>query len=239
MATANKNDNYIESVEALVRTTENLLIDKGGIALFRGQTRNWSLLPKVTRKDPKKDTTDSERKAVQEYRRRLARERDIAAMQPWDLLVFAQHYGLATRLLDWTTNPLFALWFACFGGDDSHDSYVYLFFAKDSMLLDTSAHPDPFSLKETTVLRPNYNNSRIRAQSGWFTAHVYSSDGGQFLEVGKDKAIGANVLMKGVRKESKKKILEALDRLGVNQETVFPGPEGTANHVNWLHRDDF
>jgi|ERR1017187_282991 hypothetical protein len=36
----------------------------------------------------------------------------------------AQHYGMPTRLLDWSTNPLAALFFVC-DGKPSEDGYVY------------------------------------------------------------------------------------------------------------------
>ena len=233
-----KKSKYITSVEDLIATTESLVKGAGSNVLFRGQPNNEPLLPKVARKNPKKDTTKLEIKIVKEFRRRLARERDIAAMDEWDLLVYAQHHGLYTRLLDWTTNPLFGLWFACLDYQSNSEGFIFMLFAEDEMLVDTSAETDPFKIKRTYVVKPNINNSRIRAQSGWFTVHRYSQKDKKFVDLHKNKSIKGSVLMKGIPQANKLDILRTLDKLGVNQESGFPGPDGTARYVNWLHGDD-
>lgn len=230
-------NNYISTVEELISTTESLVNPPGNLILFRGQSSHQSLIPKVARGGETVDRTPIEQKMIDEFRRRLARERDIASFNDWDILVYAQHFGLATRLLDWTTNPLLALWFAC-ESRSSSEGCVYLLIVKPEGIVDTSTISDPLNIDGTFVLKPNHNNSRVIAQSGWFTAHGYSKQAGRYEEPNNIGGKNNTILMKGIKPENKGFLLRSLDKLGVNQESVFPGPEGTAKYVNWLNEGD-
>jgi hypothetical protein len=85
--------------------------------------------------------------------------------------------------------------------------------AKDEALLDTSIEKDPLKVKRTYVLKPNINNSRIKAQSGWFTVHKYSKEAKQFVDLARNTSVKGEILMIEILRRYKQ-ILRTLDKFG-------------------------
>jgi hypothetical protein len=209
---------------------------KNDVILFRGQSSSKPLLPKIARKDPKTDTTELEKTMLAELRRRGEMYLTSHHSQDdWDLIVHAQHFGMATRLLDWTSNPLVALWFSCTYAEKDKNSFVYVFTVKDEYLLNRATDPDPFKRTKTRVFKPKLNNSRIIAQSGWFTAHKHSNTAGRFVSLDVNPDLTASITRIEVPHELRPQLLTQLNILGTNYQTMFPDMEGLCNHINWLH----
>src|ERR1700686_3047090 len=119
-------DEPIETVSSLVKFSEsNCAV--GLHTLFRGQPQDDPLLPKIGRGSCKPGLLDQEQRLFAEFRRRSAAYLDATNRDDWDMLAIAQHHGMATRLLDWTDNPLVALWFAVREGSQQSDSVVWCF----------------------------------------------------------------------------------------------------------------
>jgi hypothetical protein len=209
--------------------------DVGELCLFRGQPCDKPLLPKIARKDPKYDTTRTEKEMLAELRRRgtLFIGKEIA--DDWDLLVCAQHFGMATRLLDWTSNPLAALWFASSEGTATSSGYVYLLEVSKDLLLKRKTQKDPFKVGKTRVFKPNLNNTRIVAQSGWFTAHRYSKSSGRYVPLESNTDIKERLIQIEIPGVEKQSVLKKLDTLGVNSQSLFPDIEGVCKYINWVH----
>ncbi len=208
----------------------------GETFLYRGQSSSNILLPKIARNNPQIDTTHIEKKMLSELRIRGDRFVNTN-LKDIDLMAIDQHHGMSTRLLDWTKNPLVALWFACSNNNYSNNSHFYIYKATSDMFFD-SLNDDPFSLAHIKILRPQLNNARIIAQNGWFTIHNYNyrnileKNNGKFVSLN-DSFLSISVFHIEIPKEEKKDILLKLDDFGINQESLFPDINGLCQYLNW------
>jgi hypothetical protein len=155
-----------------------------------------------------------------------------------------QHYGLPTRLLDWTQNAAVALFFACWHHLDKDGLVVILNPVELNQAVDPRSlrifnarvdeqiiHPY-FRLdgrirkngKPTIAINPTWNTERIALQQGAFTLH-----GSRNFQL--DNKQASSLICVPILKEHKESLLNELQRVGIGEMFIFPEPEHVCAHL--------
>ncbi len=205
--------------------------------LFRGvRKRSYKLLPSIGRRKTNKGKpfdVDAEQLVLKLFRQKAHGFVKEHADDPLALLSSAQHHGLPTRLIDWSKNPLVALYFAVRDAflpkpkEGPEDSVIYVYVPTQKVDLEKSF--DPFTIKSVTRYIPKYWNPRIVAQMGIFTVHNKPNS----------PWTSSAITEIPIRFEARKTMKVALNKMGIQESALFPDMDGIATYITWLRTDAF
>lgn len=207
--------------------------------LFRGQSVDAPLLPKIARLRLREQFRQTERHMFEDFQRRAIPYIDFSPEKDWDWLALAQHHGMATRLLDWTLNPLAALWFTVsmppkWGAKGrQRRGVVWVFFPERKDFIIPTRGKSPFCIAGTRVFQPRHVASRINAQAGWFTTHSFTTKENKFIPLERNPRYSTKLIKLRIPPKEFQEMRYQLDRLNINAASLFPDLDGLCNHITW------
>lgn len=226
------NEIEIESFEELI----NLISENynNGQWVFRGvkDQKNHKLIPNIGRlKISKEEFPYFEKEIFRRFKLRAKGKLTVQPQNDLEWLTLAQHYGLPTRLLDWTVSPLVAAFFATqpeFDGNGillpccKNGGAIYAYEVPE--YYDTDYLKDPFT-DGIYIFHAPHLSERITGQSGLFT-----------IQDDPQKELDYPGIVNHMHKivfsaETAIIIQKALYYLGIRQGLLFPDLEGIAKDI--------
>lgn len=209
----------IQNLSELLRVFEKRA--SGRIMYFRGQVRDWSLRPSLAREN----VTEQEREKEPECFERLAKI--LKNVNDWERATIAQHYGVPTRLLDWSENPFVGIYFAIKDNKyDNEDGVIWVLEDKTAVAGDVASlrgGSGPRSLKYPRPYRAwkdlQYTIPRTIAQRGSVTSQPDLSKNFDEQEFDQNTQSLKKFM---VPKDTKGRLREQLVILGVTEQRLFP-----------------
>lgn len=234
-------------IEKLSEFTEFVESLPSEFILSRGQGGEYDLLPSAMRLDKSKIRKYS-RMASQYFLNEfkisshnyMKFPADIRSEYEW--MVYAQHYGIPTRLLDFTFSHVVSLMFAvenAFEDEDNKDAEVW--FLNPTQLNNKYAHRteilniangENLNLEQyegPVAIKARKLNERINAQNGLF---VYFQEVIDPVESPLNKVVDESILKRLVIKgEYKKDILASLFSMGIGYTTLYPELQSVSKDI--------
>lgn len=223
--------NTINSLQGLLELASNKYFTAArGQWIFRGHAnREYQLTPSIGRAAHTSRSREKfEESIFSIFRREAQGYLESLPDNDWEWLALAQHHGLPTRLLDWTYNPLVAMYFVVQSAAKLDGEFFALCVPRQAPK--EVREGSPFALSSPVKYFPTIVSPRIRAQEGLFIA---CSDLAKPLDadIRHDWELERHI----VPAADKDSIRYALFRVGVHASSLFPDIDGLAARLKWQH----
>lgn len=207
--------------------------------LFRGATKlSYTLVPSIGRDERKPKPlvclpdrrvpySARDEKAVFSMFMQGARAHLPASYTKVEWLAIAQHFGVPTRMLDWTDSLLPALWFATgrAGQRDAEDARVWY----TGKTVSSRPDVDPFKVRTPQTYRPPHIAPRIAAQGSVLMICPKPTEAPRLDD------LGEIIIKRSFQFQLRKR----LDALGINERTMFADLGGLGKHLAWRYRNNW
>lgn len=231
----------INSLEEFISVLRLRPIDDDEFRLFRGQKHAyWKLESRLYREVMTADLEQSffeiEQRLFESFKNKLDTLKKETSSDT-EILAYAQHYGLPTRLLDWSANPLVALWFAFTEFQMGNFDRVVQTITIQEWDIKGSEDENIFNRRVARFIKPRnlLVDDRIKNQEGWFSnqdlniipiGKERSGDGlphfGRSGLIEEDEYFNFKITTFLFSNSLRKSILENLEEKGISREFLFP-----------------
>ena len=262
---AGVNVEFGDSLVVYISLVERLLVNHKLLLWYRGCGKaSYELKPSLYRHKQSQTIEDIlvlEKDLISRFRQRSIPFHSRVLTDPWEWLFLMQHYGVPTRLLDWSESPLMALFFAVTSARHTlgmrgrpvfnEDASIWLLDPEqwNKRAVDLSSFAgsvlttdDPNASAYTPVGDIRTMKAFPIALYGAHNSQRIVAQRGVFVCFGKDtrpmevvynrEHFPTDCLMKVVVRKSKlPQMYEALRRHGITDSVVFPDLDGLAREI--------
>ena len=253
----------VKTLREFTDLVESVMNQGNATPWYRGCGRSsYTLMPTLYRRPAETDPSALfrlEASIICRFKQRCVPYLPRSLTSDWEALFLMQHFGVPTRLLDWTESPFIALYFAitsspsAMGQDGplfSADAAVWILdpvawnrhvlqhlsYAEgvlsvgDPPLTGYAPGPEGPTHKEAVALFGTHNSPRIVAQRGVFT--IFGHNTRPMEEVYESEGLPDGALVKvNLPTQSLADLNQSISAVGITDSVVWPELDGLAKEI--------